>query len=247
MYKNKLTILIATSIIIAGCDNSVEDISSKVNNYKEEVINVTKIDNDLMNNVNSAIEKEKAELANYLIEMQKTDPTIKDLYYTYSESGEKLLHLIRDPAGAVGDVATEAKEKVQTEVANSSSHLEDFIWGMAGGLTGAMLFNAFSNGGMKSMTNSYQPKSSSMFPKNEYQNRKMLANNNYKNSVFSMNKNKVLANGGRPISNISTNNQSINKNIDTTKKLTPVKSQYHPNVTTQKPKKRFSFSSKKRR
>lgn len=256
MYKTKLALIIATAIVVSGCDNAYDSVSSKVSSTREEVINMSQIDKGLSGSVADAIAKEKAELATYLTEMQKTDPTIKDLYYTYSESGEKLLHLIRDPAaaatGAIAGAATATQES--TPPKESSSNLEDFMWGMAGGLTGAMLFNAFSNGGMKSMTNSYQPKSNSMFPRSDYNNRKNLATSNYRNTVFNMNKNKVLANGGKPISNISTNNSvyrnnnavNTNRNIDTSKKLTPVSPSPHQNVM-QKPKKTYSFGMKKKR
>lgn len=254
MYKKKLALIIATAIIVSGCDNAYDSASSKVSSAREEVINMSQIDKGLSGSVADAIAKEKAELATYLTEMQKTDPTVKDLYYTYSESGEKLLHLIRDPAAAATGAIAGASTQETSPPKDSSSNLEDFMWGMAGGLTGAMLFNAFSNGGMKSMTNSYQPKSNTMFPRNDYNNRKNLATSNYRNTVFNMNKNKVLANGGKPISNISTNNSgyrnnttmNTNRNIDTSKKLTPVSPPPHQNVM-QKPKKSYSFGMKKKR
>jgi hypothetical protein len=143
--------------------------------------------------VQQQLNSEEAELKKYLAQMQAQDPKIKDLYYSVDANGQKQLHVVREkdeeppvemipsaaPTSAIAAGANPTQPVQPTQQASASSGVNDFVWGLAGGMTAAMLMNSFSNGGMSGMTRSYPPSFSSYYHEEERRKRRNMATSGY--------------------------------------------------------------------
>lgn len=154
----------------------------------------------------SQLNAEEAELKKYLAQMQAQDPKIKDLYYSVDANGQKQLHVVREkeeppvanaavPNSALAagiQPSQPAQQPVQQ--ASASSGVNDFVWGLAGGMTAAMLVNSFSNnGGMSGMTRSYPPSFSSYYQEEERRKRRNMATSGYVSYVNTTARNRVAS------------------------------------------------------
>lgn len=117
-------------------------------------------------------DSDRDELASTLRQMQAKDPSIKDVYYTYDEQGNKVLHVVQENKDESGQ-----------------SRMSEFMWGLAGGVTGAMLLNAFMNrGGVQGMAQQFQPRSRNMYTPSQYTQKRQQdyrSNQSYLDRKFS--------------------------------------------------------------
>ncbi|MNY32223.1 hypothetical protein D3C86_1664250 [compost metagenome] len=87
-----------------------------------------------------------------LAELQSKDPSVKDVYYSYNEKGEKQIHVVKETA---------------------SGQNSDSVWPLVGGMaTGFLLAQAMNNmGGMNNYSQRYKPSSSSSYAEEERRRR----------------------------------------------------------------------------
>lgn len=150
----------------------------------------------------SQLNTEEAELKKYLAQMQAQDPKIKDLYYSVDANGQKQLHVVREkdeepvvaPTSAIAAGVQPAAPVQPTQQAQASSGVNDFVWGLAGGMTAAMLVNSFANnGGMSGMTRSYPPSFSSYYQEEERRKRRNMASSGYVSYVNTQSRSRVYS------------------------------------------------------
>ena len=153
--------------------------------------------------VQQQLNSEEAELKKYLAQMQAQDPKIKDLYYSVDANGQKQLHVVREkeeqpvemiPAEVPSSAVAAGVESPATQQASPSSGVNDFVWGLAGGMTAAMLVNSFMNsGGMSGMTRSYPPSFSSYYYEEERRKRRNMATSGYVSYVNTTTRTRVAS------------------------------------------------------
>lgn len=154
--------------------------------------------------VQQQLNSEEAELKKYLGQMQAQDPKIKDLYYSVDANGQKQLHVVREkeeeqpvemiPAEVPSSAIAAGVAPQPTQQASPSSGVNDFVWGLAGGMTAAMLVNSFmNNGGMSGMTRSYPPSFSSYYYEEERRKRRNMATSGYVSYVNTTTRTRVAS------------------------------------------------------
>ena len=192
MKNIALSFLVISSILMVGCDQGNDYKLPEKNSQSTTVIPAPP---------SAQITQEQAELKEYLAQMQAKDPSIVDAYYGVDENGEKVLHVIQ-------------KDESSTASDGSGSALSSFMWSMAGGLTGAMLMNAFMNrGGMSGMTNNYPPNKSAVMNRSQYLNSKAQSRTAYGSFASRTGQKNIY---GKPMNTITpTNGNSVNRSATT--------------------------------
>lgn len=109
-------------------------------------------------NVRVALNQEQEELKKALADLQAKDPSVKDVYYTVNEAGEKMLNVVREKADGTMESA-----------------LFPFVAGM---LLGNMIGNMNSMGGYSAYHRTHKPYSYS-YPRSDYRKRKNAAMASY--------------------------------------------------------------------
>jgi hypothetical protein len=135
--------LVATTLFLTGC----EDESTKQANIDSAT--------------RSALNSDDAELKDALRQAQAKDPSVKDVYYSVDENGQKQLNIVRE---------------VKDPKTGETSMMNDMLPLMAGMAAGALLMSALSPGG--GFNRGYQP-TRSYSSYSEYRRKKNSATSGY--------------------------------------------------------------------
>lgn len=125
MKFNKLSLAVAMAmgLFLTGCNEAAQTFTP------EQVNSATR----------TQLNKDDAELKQALADAQAKDPTIKDMYYSINDKGEKELNIVR-----------EVKDPKTGESSAMSS-----VWPLLGGMAAGMLISNMMQGG--AMRGGYAP------------------------------------------------------------------------------------------
>jgi hypothetical protein len=139
MHKTLTYALIFSTILLAGCDQSQDNLQ----NFSAKQMLPPTITEPINTAVQEVAQNVDTELLSMVEKLKLEDPTIVDAYYSQDENGEKVLNVVKEDSNPT----------------EGSSGLSTFMWAMAGGLTANMLFNSMSSnkGNMNSVTNQFKP------------------------------------------------------------------------------------------
>lgn len=132
------------SIVLMGCDQQ----SPNFTEFDDK--DLTTIDS----NVRVALNQEQEELKKALADLQAKDPSVKDVFYTVNEAGEKVLTVVREAADGTME-----------------SSVFPFVAGM---LLGNMIGNMNAAGGYSSYHARHKPYNY-RYPSSDYRKRKNAA------------------------------------------------------------------------
>ncbi|MNQ30231.1 hypothetical protein D3C85_435670 [compost metagenome] len=143
MDKTKLALaMVASTILLAGCEPS-QPSAEEESAY---------VDDEAQKQVRQTLASDEEDRKKTLAELQSKDPSVKDVYYSYNEKGEKQIHVVKETA---------------------SGQNSDSVWPLVGGMaTGFLLAQAMNNmGGMNNYSQRYKPSSSSSYAEDERRRR----------------------------------------------------------------------------
>jgi PBP1b-binding outer membrane lipoprotein LpoB len=164
-----LSVLTAT-LTLAGCDGE-EPSTDDVHDYVEQ---------ETKSQTMESISKEEVELKKSLEELHRTDPSVKDLYYSSDENGGRQLHVVRDAP---------TKE--------SASSVSETVWPILGGVAaGALVSHMISSGGVSNYTRSNPPFSDSYYSQEDQRKKKNEYTSGYVNSMVAQNRTRLYASPG---------------------------------------------------
>lgn len=157
-----LSVLTAT-LALAGCDDEEEPTTDDVHDYVEQ---------EAKSQTMESISKDEIELKKSLDELHKTDPSVKDLYYSANENGEKQLHVVRD-----------------NPTSESASSVSETVWPILGGVAaGALVSHMISSGGVNKYAQSYPPSSNSYYSQEDHRKKKNEYTSGYVNTMMMQNR-----------------------------------------------------------
>lgn len=178
--KKAIVAVAATTAVLAlsGCDYQPTDAEVQA-----------AIDEEAKKQTMSDVSAEDVELKQKLIELQKVDPSVKDVYYSYDANGVKQLHVI--------------KEDKSKPTADGSPGLSESMWPLVAGLAGgALLANMISAGGSNNYANRYPPaRYQSGFTREEEKKRRNTYTSGYVNTAM-MNNRSSIASSPSHVSNV---------------------------------------------
>ena len=162
--------VIAASLSLTGCDNSSDEPSTDdVHDYVEQ---------QAKSQTMESISKDEIELKKSLEELHKTDPSVKDLYYSANEKGEKQLHVVQDSPN---------KE--------SASSVSETVWPILGGVAaGALVSHMISSGGASNCARSTPPAGQYYYSQEDQRKKKNEYTSGYVNTVMSSNRSNLYSN-----------------------------------------------------
>src|SRR5438128_7821735 len=162
--------VIAASLSLTGCDNSSDEPSTDdVHDYVEQ---------QAKSQTMESISKDEIELKKSLEELHKTDPSVKDLYYSANEKGEKQLHVVQDSPN---------KE--------SASSVSETVWPILGGVAaGALVSHMISSGGASNYARSTPPAGQYYYSQEDQRKKKNEYTSGYVNTVMSSNRSNLYSN-----------------------------------------------------
>jgi hypothetical protein len=143
MDKTKLALaMVASTVLLAGCEPD-QPSAAEADAY---------VDDEAQKQVRQTLASDEEDRKKTLAELQSKDPSVKDVYYTYNEKGEKEIHVVKETA---------------------SGQNSDSVWPLVGGMaTGFLLAQAMNSmGGMNNYSQRYRPSSSSSYAEEERRRR----------------------------------------------------------------------------
>lgn len=143
MDKTKLSLLaIAATAALAGCEPA-QPSADEERAYVED---------EAQKQVRQTLASDEDDRKKTLAELQSKDPSVKDVYFTYNEKGEKQVHIVKETADGQNS---------------------DTIWPLLGGMAaGYMLASAMNSmGGMNNYSQRYQPIGRSTYAEDERRRR----------------------------------------------------------------------------
>lgn len=143
MDKTKLSLLaIAATAALAGCEPA-QPSADEERAYVED---------EAQKQVRQTLASDEDDRKKTLAELQSKDPSVKDVYFTYNEKGEKQVHIVKETADGQNS---------------------DTVWPLLGGMAaGYMLASAMNSmGGMNSYSQRYQPIGRSTYAEDERRRR----------------------------------------------------------------------------
>lgn len=110
------------------------------------------VDEEAAKQVRQTMASDEEDRKKTLAELQAKDPSIKDVYFSYNEKGEKQIHIVKETADGKNS---------------------DSIWPLVGGMaTGFLLAQAMNSmGGMNNYSQRYQPTGRSTYAEDERRRR----------------------------------------------------------------------------
>ncbi|ANA49229.1 hypothetical protein PMW_104 [Pseudomonas phage phiPMW] len=150
MKLAKLALAVTLGSVLVGCEEP-QPTQADLDSHAREVLN-----------------KDDAELKQALKEAQAKDPTIKDMYYTVDENGEKQMVIVRETVDP------------KTGQSSFSDSVLPMLGGMAAGALIASMFN--SSGGYN---RGYAPAPRSYYSQSDYRRKKNASVSAYAGSVRS--------------------------------------------------------------
>ncbi|MNE67695.1 hypothetical protein D3C80_1633170 [compost metagenome] len=110
------------------------------------------MDDEAAKQVRQTLASDEEDRKKTLAELQAKDPSIKDVYFSYNEKGEKQIHIVKETA---------------------SGQNSDSIWPLVGGMaTGYLLAQAMNGmGGMNNYSQRYKPSGYSSYAEDERRRR----------------------------------------------------------------------------
>lgn len=141
----KMVVAVAAAAMLAGCDEQPDYVSGP--SEQDEFV-----EQQAQANVREALSLEEKDRTVTLAELQRKDPSVKDVYFTYDDRGNKEVHVVKEEADGT-----------------KSDSLWPLIGGMATGFALASLMN--SNGGASNFASSHRPVMSSPYVEEERRRR----------------------------------------------------------------------------
>lgn len=173
--KNTLGLVIAMSmpLFLAGCEPAEDPQATAADEA------------DIDSQTRTKLNQEEAELKEELKKAQEKDPSIKDLYYSIDDNGNKVLNIVRetkDPA---------------TGQAQAHNDMMPLVTGMALGMLMSNMMNP-----MGGYNPGYRPMSSNTYPMTDQRRRKNVATGGYAGAVRASTARTYVS--SRPTSSYST-------------------------------------------
>lgn len=143
MDKSKLTLLaLAASAALTGCEPA-QPSADEERAYVED---------EAQKQVRQTLASDEEDRKKTLAELQSKDPSVKDVYFSYNEKGEKQVHIVKETADGQNS---------------------DTVWPLLGGMAaGYMLASAMNSmGGMNAYSQRYQPVGRSTYAEDERRRR----------------------------------------------------------------------------
>lgn len=144
MDKTKLTLLaLAASAALTGCEPA-QPSADEERAYVED---------EAQKQVRQTLASDEDDRKKTLAELQAQDPTVKDVYFSYNEKGEKQVHIVKETADGQNS---------------------DTMWPLLGGMAaGYLLAKAMTSspGGMSGYAQQHRPLSSSTYAEDERRRR----------------------------------------------------------------------------
>lgn len=179
MKSNLIAVTLAGvgSLLLAGCQDSGADMGITKNPTPDGGVDQQTLQANILNEINA----DQAQARELLRELQKNDPTVRDVYFSMDGNGNKVVNVAREnPDGTITTWQSDAlSEQVpgygkQDEATGGSGMGSALLAGAGGALMGYMLANMFMNRG-GSMAN--HPSAS------QYDQNKQQAKRQYQSSV----------------------------------------------------------------
>lgn len=168
MNKKVALIISALAITLSGCEQEPPS------QAEEQAF----VDDQAGSAVRQQLAEDQKDLDATVKELQTKDPSVKDAYYSYSEKGEKVLHIVREEANG-----------------KNSDSVWPLVGGMAmGALTGyAMAQMMNSRGGYNNYQSSNRPMSQAHYDEEERRKRRNTASAGYTNMMMNNSRSAVRA------------------------------------------------------
>lgn len=181
MMKKSIIGLAIAAALLSGCDDSPTPDEQQA--YVEQ---------EAGSKVRAQLAEDEKELKSALAELQKADPSVLDLYYTISSTGEKQLHIVRKEDSASSPttaptVAASGSTPVSQPQAQSQSNVSDMIFPLVGGLAAGALITSMINsgGGVRGYAAQHPPASSSMYQEEERRKQRNVGTAGYSTALMS--------------------------------------------------------------
>lgn len=159
--------LVATSVLLSGCGSGHEPDEVEVREY---------VDGEVKTQVQSKLAHDEVELKTQLEELKKTDPAVKDMYYSVDDKGEKSLHIVKEEEPTSSSIPSTVRAAPQ--VTNS-------VWPILGGVaTGALVSQMINAGGMNRYAQSHPPASRDMYSQEDNRKKKNESSAGYSGFLF---------------------------------------------------------------
>lgn len=142
MDKTKLALALVAAAALTGCEPA-QPSADEERAY---------VDDEAAKQVRQTLASDEEDRKKTLAELQAKDPSIKDVYFSYNEKGEKQIHIVKETA---------------------SGQNSDSIWPLVGGMaTGYLLAQAMNGmGGMNNYSQRYKPSGYSSYAEDERRRR----------------------------------------------------------------------------
>lgn len=165
MSKKLLALGAITLAVLAGCEQSP---------YPDE--EQAYVDEQAGSATRQQMAAESEDLQKALRELQSKDPSVKDVYYSFNERGERVMHIVREEANGQSNVS-----------------VWPVLGGMAAGALGAYAMSQMMNnsGGYQNYQRSHTPYSSQQLTPKEEKERRNSYGSYYASSVMNTNRNAV--------------------------------------------------------
>ncbi|MNU72262.1 hypothetical protein D3C71_617170 [compost metagenome] len=142
MDKTKIALALVAAAALTGCEPA-QPSADEERAY---------VDDEAAKQVRQTLASDEEDRKKTLAELQAKDPSIKDVYFSYNEKGEKQIHIVKETA---------------------SGQNSDSIWPLVGGMaTGYLLAQAMNGmGGMNNYSQRYKPSGYSSYAEDERRRR----------------------------------------------------------------------------
>ncbi|MFK4132457.1 hypothetical protein ACI2KR_09280 [Pseudomonas luteola] len=123
----------------------------------------------------SQLATDEKELKKALADIQKTDPSVKDVYYGVDAQGHREIHVVR-------------------ENAESQSGVSDMVWPLLGGMAaGAFIGNMMNSGGVSKFAAHQPPASYSQYDEQERRKRRNGASSAYTTVLMNTSRRNIVS------------------------------------------------------
>lgn len=170
MSKKAIVLAAMAAVTLTGCDANDAPSQEEEQAY---------VDEQAGSATRQQLADDEKDLAETLKELQSKDPSIKEVYYSYNEKGEKVLHVVREEANG-----------------KSSESVWPMLAGVgAGALGGYLLAKAMNqSGGMQQYSQTHRPYSTQQFNDDEERRKnRNYAGSSYNSALLNQNRSAVRA------------------------------------------------------
>ena len=167
MSKKVVALAAASVVLLAGCDDSSAPYQDEEQAYVDEQAGAS---------TRQQLQNDEQDRQQALKELQSKDPTVKDVYFTMDENGQKQMHVVREEANG-----------------QNSDSVWPLVGGVAAGALGGYLLakTMNQNGGYQHYQQQNRPLTTQQYDEDERKKRRAGAGAAYNAALMNQNRSAV--------------------------------------------------------